>query len=163
MLSVLQPYRLYAYLALALAAVGGYVYWHHKVYDKGHTAGAQSVQVVFDEYRGKITSITEQRKAENAVKLATITATNEAALNAYQTQLSAIADDRDSLARRLRNHAGACSAILPAVEDQSGTADASTFPGGAQTLDEFLDAYDRACQQDAVQLDALLAQIKPQL
>lgn len=156
--------RLYLYLALAVALAGGYWYWHHSVYQKGYTEGAESVQVLFDGYRGKIIRLTAERAAENAIKDAQVKATNDLVIQELEAKYEAIATVNGSLSRKLRDlSARACITYLPGVDDLAGTPEASGEPSSQAQIDELTDEYDQSCQRDAARLDAIIAEISVQL
>lgn len=155
---------IYMRIGAALAVLGLLLWVRHAIYQDGYDDGSKHVQTQFDAYRGKIIRLTAERKAENAATLAATEARNEAIAHGYQQALNAIAADRDSLARRLRNsQARSCSPILPTPENITGAADASTIPPSEAEFDRLYDEYDRQCRADAAQLDALIMELSPQL
>jgi hypothetical protein len=94
--------------------------------------------------------------------------TNSQVLHELQLKNTAIAIDRDHtnvLVRRLLARAARpcpASGGMPETTDQPGTARASGTSGDGQVESLLGDAYDES-QRNAARLDALIAQIKPQL
>lgn len=156
--------RLIAY-AVAAVALAGLLGWAIHTYNEHlRDQGRAEIQVKFDAYRKEIARLATEREVANMVKDAQVIATNEAALNAYQKTLADIAADRDGLSKRLRNsQARTCSAAGTQVDHRPAVATASPEPSSEEAVDRLYDEYDRACQGDAAQLDALLAELKPQL
>lgn len=155
---------IYLRIGAALAVLGLLLWARHAIFQDGYDEGAAHVQAQFNEYRGTIQRITQQRETENAIKAAEVKATNEATLHAYQNQLAAIANDRDSLAKRLREHQVRTSgATVSAAISEPGATEPSPQPSGLSEVDRSLDEFKSACLADAAQLDALIGQIKHQL
>lgn len=155
--------RLIAY-AIASAVLLGLLAWAIGAYNESlRDQGRAEIQAKFDAYRDEVAKLTSERDTANKIKDAEAKATNEAALNAYQKTLADISTDRDSLAKRMRNSQRACSATGTQVDHRPAVVAASQEPSGEETVDRLYDEYDRACQGDAAQLDALIMQIRPQL
>lgn len=99
---------------------------------------------------------------EYAARTAATVARNDEVLNGYQDEISRIAADRDSVARRLREYK-IRERSLSAAADKPGAVGAGAEPKGEAAADGALDAYDSACRRDAAQLDALIRQVRGQL
>lgn len=127
-------------------------------YDEGRAA----VQAKWDADSAARNTEIERIIGEQRANDAATKARNEEIIHVYQEQISRIAADRDSLARRLRDNE-VRSRALSEAEYQRGVADAAAQSGGPRNVDEALDAYDRACRSDAAQLEALIRQIRGQL
>ena len=133
------------------------LYLHHKWYGKGYLEGSQAVQKQFDDYRGKIVRVTEQKRLEAAQKLNEVLKTNAEAINVYQSKIDRINADRGRLSRQLQEYyAGTCSRTVPADPDRQEAATASQESSG---LSKALDNFVQACRSDAAQLDALISEV----
>jgi hypothetical protein len=147
-------------LVLALS----YLVWDYgrDHYSDGYAKGTAEVQARWDaEVQARDLEVARATAEREARDKAT-RARNEEVIHGYQEQISRIAGDRDSLARRLRD-SEARSNTVPTATDQQGTADATAKPESARSVDEALDGYDQACRQDAAQLEALIEQVSEQL
>lgn len=158
--AITWPYKL-AGTVIVLGLIG----WGIHTYNEHlREQGRAEIQVKFDAYRAAVSKLATERETANAIKAAQVAATNEVTVNAYQNQLAAIAADRDSLSRRLRNSQARASCVtVPTPADQPGIADPSPQPSGIQAIDGLTDDFARACLSDAIQLDTLIQQLKPQL
>jgi hypothetical protein len=82
----------------------------------------------------------------------------------HADDLAAISADRDGLVRLLRQADDQVRALTAGkATDQLGIAVARQIASRAEETYRLLGNYDAACRADASQLDALIAEIKPQL
>jgi hypothetical protein len=82
----------------------------------------------------------------------------------HADDLAAISADRDGLVRLLRRADDQVRALTAGkATDQLGIAVARQIASRAEETYRLLGNYDAACRADASQLDALIAEIKPQL
>ena len=89
---------------------------------------------------------------------------NQEILRETNEKLAAVASDRDSLADRVRRAADEVRSLAAAAATSQRGADVAAGIAARQAaLDAAYDAYDRACQRDAVRFDALQREIKAQL
>jgi hypothetical protein len=145
----------------ALLLLAGAFWWHgHERYQAGVAAERSGWEAVVAEANAKADQ--ERQELEAAARR-----NNDEVRSRYETDLARIAADRDSLARRLRNAPVPAACPEPA-ESAGGSAAAGAGPeprGESRTaaIDAALDVYDRSCQADAAQLNALIEQIRPQL
>lgn len=154
--------KLGALLAL-LAAVGWGAYAD---YHAGKKAGQDAIQTQFDQFK------IDSAKAA-ATALAAVTkerddaiANNEAVTNDLQAQLSATRSNANDMAASVRDYQARLSASTDALRqatDQQRTAAASGIAASKARFDELSKGYDAACQRDAIRLNKLTAEIKPQL
>jgi hypothetical protein len=121
------------------------------------------------DYEGLSQREQAARKAlEGQLTQARAVSTNNAqVLHDLQTQTAAIVADRDrtnDLVHRLltRQARPAASPVVSQAADQPGTARASEA-GGDERLGELLGDAATECRTNAAQLNALIAQVKPQL
>lgn len=151
-------------LALVVLVGGffGYGAWRESV---GKKNGANRIQVAWDADKAKIQAVTDAAIAQATAQKDMALQANEVIANDYQTQLSAAVADADSLAERLRN----AEARLAAHSDtaaKAGDQPGITETGPQASHGELTNAVARVfaeCTENADQLDALIAEIRPQL
>jgi hypothetical protein len=141
-----------------------YMLWHHHVFELGQLKERAAWVIRWDE-RDKadakaVADELERQKLESArqEKL------NAQITQTYRQQLLAIAGDRDSLARRVREYQDRYAALSGAMQQakgEPGANGAGAVPSGPQTIDRLSDDLDAACRADAAQLDALRAEVAP--
>lgn len=157
---------------IGAAILLGLVWWAVHAYNDGlREQGRSEIQVKFDAYRTEVDRLATERETANRLKDAQVIATNEAALNDYQSKLADIIADRDSLAKRLRNsQARTCRATGAQADNRPAVITTSPESSSEEAVDRYterkdaaLDELDSACRQDAAQLDALIRQLMPQL
>lgn len=73
--------------------------------------------------------------------------------DASNAKLKAVAADRDSLSARLRDAELRASQVPGAASGATRDAGAPGEPAAASGVDPALDAYDKACQRDAIRLE----------
>jgi hypothetical protein len=151
---------LYAAIAALVLAVCTGLYGAHV----GHKAGAAEVQVLWDADKASIAkTAADALAAEQAKTIAALNA-NQGIINDYDAKLSAAGASNSDLALRLRHALGApasCSSV-PEAPGVPGTAPAGS-PSGAGSVADAVAAAITESELNAAQLDALIAQIKPQL
>jgi hypothetical protein len=160
------PYRLLAYLVGAAAVLGAVLWLEHAVYAAGDKNGANRVQVAWDQDKADIARVTTSAIAQATAQRDMALQANEAIHNDYQTQLLAARDLSQQLSQRLRDATDRLATRGGALSKASGgqSATATSAESAAEAgIYERLAAYDAACQNDAAQLNALIAELKPQL
>lgn len=150
------PWQVWAVLAIAAL-----IAWHgHTRYGEGVADERASWEKVVAQQNAKADR--EAREKEAAQRKHNIEVRRQ-----YEADLSTILADRNSLAQRLRRaQAAGTRCPVPEAAGGSGAADAGPESGGqaeAPRSDSALDAYDQACRLDAVQLNRLIEQLRPQL
>jgi len=73
--------------------------------------------------------------------------------DATNAKLKAVAADRDSLASRLRDAELRARQVSSAAAGAGGNAGPTGEPAATGGIDPALDAYDKACQRDAIRLE----------
>ena len=164
MMAVLQlawAYRKYVASVLALVVVYViYGMWHHHVFDLGVKAEDIVWQARIDKQRAAYDKAIEQQRVERDA----IAAHNAQVVHDYNQQLLSIANDRDSLARRVRDYQARIAALGDALSQAgsaAGPAGAGQVASGESGFDAAFDAYDRACRDDAAKLEALQEAVRP--
>ena len=130
----------------------------------GERSGANRVQVAWDADRAAISQTAADAKAKaDQAELSALQ--NDGVIYAnLQTESAAIAADRDSLAGRLRHALGlatSCGSLQPTASIPGPAPSGS--PSGAGYVDDAIAAALTECRLNSAQLDALEAQIRPQL
>jgi hypothetical protein len=159
------PVKLYVYAIALLLALGGFFGYGHARYAAGHKDGANAIQVAWDADKEAI-----QRMADAAIAQAT--KDKEAAQEAngvirdeYETQLFTAHANAQSLAQRLSDaekRATAGSGSLPKTGSGPSAPAAGPSPSNEILTGLLANVFDE-CSANASQLDALIAEIKPQL
>lgn len=155
---------------IALAAV---VWWQVTAYGArerkaGEAAGRSAVEVLWQADTAARDAADAKIAADTAARLEAARVTNQEVLADANSQLIAIAVDRDSLARRMRDYQDRLRSLAAsAATSQLGTDVAAGIARAAEearrSIEERYDAYDRACRNDAVRFTALQDQIRPWL
>lgn len=157
--------KLIAALLGIVIFLGALFFGFRAVYDAGDNAGASRVQLLWDDDKANIQKVTDAALANVTKERDAALATNEAAQNAYQTQLSAATASAADFASRLRSAEARIAANRSSVP-KSGSGSEPT-PASAQSGDVVLtNAIGSAlaeCSANAAQLNALIAEIKPQI
>ncbi len=149
-------------VGLIAAGWGGY----NHAFDAGKAAGGAAVQTAWDADKAAIQKTTDEAIAKATSERDATLQANEGIVNDYNAQLSVVRGNAAALAQRLRdyqNRPAAASGSVPKAGDHSNTASASAIAAQEAGIYERLADYDAACQADAAQLNALIAQLKPQL
>lgn len=165
------PYQFLAKALIIAVVMGALAYGLHRYNDHLREQGRaeirpqlKQVQDAFTAYRATINAEAAERERQNKLKDAKVTQTNEAAIHVYETKLASIAADRNSLSRMLNKaRVSICSNAVPAAENLPTAPDATPKSWSQAKADELLELYDRRCQEDSAQLEALIAELKPQL
>lgn len=168
-LTLLWRFR-YVIAGLALAAV---VWWQVTAYGArerkaGEAAGRSAVEVLWQADTAARDAADAKIAADTAARLEAARVTNQEVLADANSQLIAIAADRDSLARRMSDSQNRIRALAAsAATSQLGTDVAAGIARAAEearrSIEERYDAYDKSCQRDAVRFSALQEQLRPQL
>jgi hypothetical protein len=158
-LLLLKYLRYWPYVALLAALVGGAIYAHHK----GYAAGRAQVKATFDAYKGSVEKAALQAVTEAQAKEHAAQAANEVIENEYQQKLTASAGERDSVFRLLQQARGqvrSCSAGQATGALIAATTGEANI---AERVDRAVAGVVAEGRNNADQLDALIAVIKPQL
>lgn len=152
-------------LVIFMSAVGWAFY---ATYHAGKKAGSDAIQKLWDEDKAKIQATADAAIAQATKDKETAIAANEVIANDYQAQLLAANASAAQFAQRLRNAeaiiaaGGGSSAKAP---DKPGSVNPGS-PAVAELLGQLVTLVTDLrtdCKADADQLDALIAQLKPQL
>jgi hypothetical protein len=154
-------------LAVILLALGGYFGFRY-AYDDGEISGKAQIQTAWDADRAAIQKLTDTAIAAATKQRDEALTANEAIQNDYQTKLSAANANAADFSRRLSNALSGATANRSAVP-QAGAgpspATAST-PSSAEQLGKLVGLtadLHAECVANSAQLNALIAEIKPQL
>lgn len=154
-----------AIFVLVLALIGLGWWLDNRARAQGYAAGAAAVQVKWDVDKAAIMAaaaaaiLKAQQDRDEALQA------NQVIHDTYEAELLAAHTSANSLAQRLREYAAnatANSGRVPQADRGPGSPAAGT-PSGDDRLTELLGAAFAECTQNADQLDALIAQLKPQL
>jgi hypothetical protein len=162
----LDEYKLAAGAILLLILSGAIYFGLRSVYSAGVTDGKAVVQTAWDADKASIQKVTDAAIAQATAQRDMALQANEVIANDYQTKLSAANANAAALLASVRAYearAAANRGALPKAGGGQPTADPSQVPPSKDGLDQFLERYDVACQSDAAQLNALIAELKPQL
>ncbi len=157
--------KVIAAVGLLLALVGGASYWHHSVYDQGEIAGRAAVQKLWNENKKTIQATADAAIAKANQERDEAQRANEVISHDYETKILAARADAVSLAQRLRDAAARLAANSRATDKaggQSATPGASA-PASDGVLTSAVAGVFEECNANSDQLDALIAEIKPQL
>jgi hypothetical protein len=150
----LGAYGLVAVLIIALGAR-----WHHAVYK----AGEEHIQTQWDADKEAIAKVAADAVVAANKARDEALAANEGITSDYQNQLSQAGALNDSLSQRLRDYqARAHRGSLPQAPGDPGTAAAGPNPSLGR-LDDLVAASLTECADNRAQLNALIAEIRPQL
>lgn len=158
-LKLVWRYRTALVIALAVIGFACAFYGYGREQRK---AGAAEVQAKWNADKAARNAETDRALRSIAARVAETKARNEEVINGYQKQISNIAADRDSIAGRLRDNEVRLRALSEAA-NQPRADGSPAQPESPRSVDEALDAYDRACRSDAAQLEALIRQLRGQL
>lgn len=153
-------------LVIALA-LGGYIGFR-MAFDSGLTAGKAEVQTEWDADKINIQKVADVAIASAMKQRDDAIENNQVIHDQYEKQVAGISANAADFARRLRN----AEAIITAGGRSTGKADSGPAPataGQTSSADQFgrlltlITDFHTECQANADQLDALIAEIKPQL
>lgn len=155
-------------LAVLIVVMGLLGFGGTRLYEHGLKNGEARIQVQFDQFKADV-----QRTADTAIAAATkerddANARNEVTRDGYQTQLLAANANAADFAERLRRAEASLAAGGSAVPKAGGGSAAATAgaPSSADQLGKLAQLtadLHAECIANASQLDALIAEIKPQL
>jgi preprotein translocase subunit SecF len=157
--------KIIAGLVGIIVFLGALFFGFRAIYDAGDNAGASRVQLQWDDDKANIQKITDAAIASVTKERDTALQANEAIQNAYQTQLSAANANAADFAARLRSaesRLAASSRGMPQGGGGSGITPASANAGDV-VLTNAIGSALAECQANSAQLNALIAEIKPQL
>jgi len=129
-----------------------------------HRAGAAEVQVQWDADMAKITAEAVKAKADADAEVQAALTANQGIRDDDNAKIAAINAANSGLALGLRRAScpAAGSGSLPKASGQPGSAPAGEA-SGAGPVDDAIAAAITECRINSAQLDALSAEIKPQL
>lgn len=152
---------IYVKLALGVAVLIVLLALGEHFYRQAYTAGAQSVQVKWDAQLADVHRVADEA-IERAIKAKDEALANNEVIRAnYETQLTAAQSDAADFAERLRNAYSHPRAVPKSGSGQGTTA--AVPAAGDDRLTGLLAGAAAECLQNATQLDALTAELKPQL
>lgn len=158
------PWRKIGYVAAGVAMVAGALWYRHSLIASGDAAGAARVQALWDADTTARKAAVDKAIAAVATRENAARAANMEIMEYANTQLVAIAADRDSLSGLLRSAEDRVRRLASSEATDHTLADVAARVAARQReIDALYDAYDRACRRDAVRLDALQREIRPQL
>jgi DNA-binding LytR/AlgR family response regulator len=150
---------------IALIAVVGLTGWGIVAdYDAGKKSGSDVVQKLWDANKAQIQATADAAIANVTKERDAALQANEVAQNGYQVQLSAANASAADFARRLRNAEASIAASSRAMS-KVGSGQQSTTTGtqsGDVVLTNALGSALAECSANAAQLNALIAEVKPQ-
>ena len=157
--------KVYAIAAGVIVLIAAAFWGYQTIYSEGKKAGAATVQSAWDTDKAAIAAQTAQAIAQATKQRDDALEANEAIHNDYQAQLSAATASAQSLAQRLRDtqaRLAASSSTMPKAGGGQSTAGAGPASSDAG-LTGAVAAVFQECTDNAAQLDALIAEISPQL
>jgi hypothetical protein len=157
--------KVIAALVLAALLIGGGWWLFHSAYAAGQTAGKAETQALWDQDKVAIAKVTAIALAEQTKKTEDALDANQVIHDQYQIQLATVTAAAQSLAERLR-HAAAHPAAGGGTVPSASSGQGSHSAGAASSLDAFDDDIAAAlteCQSNDDRLDALIAEITPQV
>jgi hypothetical protein len=155
------------YVVAALLLWGAYGLWHHNVYKQGYDAAVAIWKPRLEAQTTAYAKAAADAEAANAKRVAEFTANNARITRELfdkTKEAAALRSDRD-LARvllRIARETAASRGEVPAAGDQPG----APSTGGAEgdgSLESTVTAAIGECRRNTDRLDALIAEIKPQL
>ena len=153
------PWQLWAVIGVAVLTGGAYL--------RGESVRNTAWEARWTAQEAAYAKVAAQAVAQNAAALATTQASNTGILNALHDTQTALTDRAAdaALARGLLHAAGHAPGRCPVPEaaDQPGTPATSGIPGSDSDLADATAKVLDACRRDAERLNALSAEIAPQL
>jgi len=152
-----------AVLLVVLCALG--LWGHHTIYDQGRNAEHVRMQALWDADKQRIQALADAALAQALQDRAQAIITNQVIHDQYENALSTVAVAAGSLAERLHDaeaHLATNRSAVPATPDRSGPSSAGP-PSGDAALTNAVAATFAECNANADQLDALEAQLNPQV
>lgn len=160
-LKIAWSFRKWIWAILAIIAMSVLAY---RLHHAGVKAGRAQIQALWDADTAKRDRVEADEIARQRASAEATRASNEQRLKDANAQLLAIAADRDSLGRMYLQASGEVRRLASsAATSQRGADVGAGIAARSAALEEAFDAYDRACQRDAVRFKALQDEIRPQL
>ena len=148
----------------AILTVGILLWYRHSVYENGRKAGEASITADWKADTARRDKVDSDIREAERLRQASIASANQESLSNVNKQLIAIASDRDSLSRMyLQTRDQVRSLSSSQATSQLGVDVAAGIASRAAELEKAFDAYDAACQRDAVRFAGLQAELRPQL
>jgi hypothetical protein len=133
------------------------------IYHRGYVAGSAKVQARFTEYVSLSDAALSRAQAEAASRENAARENNAKVITDYERRLTDSRVYSSGLASRLREYiAKANSSPVSENPDQPGTIGPGA-PGGIEQITVVIGDAFGECRANAAQLDALIAEIRPQL
>jgi len=153
---------IYAKLAAAFLVLLALAWGVDRIYHAGDDSGAARVQAKWDANLADINRVADAAIAEANRKRDEAIAANGAIHDEYETKLNSANAVATDFAVRLRDAYSAGGRSLPKAGGVPGSTETSQPPGDDR-LTGLLGRAAAECLQNSAQLDALAAEIKPQL
>lgn len=150
---------------LAGAGLLALIAWQIHAYgERREQDGRAAVQALWEADSAARQSATDKAIAAAAAAQEAQRQHNEVIEREYQEQLAGIAADRDGVYRLLQQARGEVRRLAASeATGQRGLDALAGIAARAAEVDRRLADYDAACQRDAVRLEALQRQVRPQL
>jgi hypothetical protein len=151
-------------VAIVALLAGGFS-MYRSAFDNGRTAGRAEIQGDWDANKAQIQATTDAAIAQARKERDQALQTNGAIRSDYQIQLDASRSLNTDLSRRLRDYqarAAAGSSGVPKAGSRPSTLSTGSTPSLGQ-LNDALGGALNECAANRAQLDALIAEIRPQL
>lgn len=159
------PYKLLGYLVGAAAVLGALFWVTHAIYAAGDKAGAERIQIAWDDDKRAIAEVTAKALAKATQERDDAIQANEAINEQHHVELQTIQANSLALAQRLRDAEARSAADRRAVSKAADIVRAVTTPqpSGMGSIDDAIAATLTECAANRSQLNALIAELKPQL
>lgn len=159
---------LYAKVIVGLALGAALSFGGYHVADLKGKAALASLQHAWDQDKAAIQKVTDDAIAKATQERDTALQANEAISNDYQAKLSTANSDAAQFAQRLRNAENIIAAnrgALPKANDNASPATTGAARGSDQLgqLVALVTGLRTECKANSDQLDALSAEMRPQL
>lgn len=156
--------RQIGYVLAAVALVAGLLWYRHSLIAMGDAQGSSRVQALWDADTAKRDKADADAVEADRKRKQDAQDHNDQVEKQHADDLAAISADRDGLVRLLRRADDQVRALTAGkATDQLGIAVARQIASRAEETYRLLGNYDAACRADSAQLNALIAEIKPQL
>lgn len=159
------PSSVYAWAIALLLGIGAVLGYGHYRYEAGDKVGSDRVQVTLDAFKADVQATADKAIAQATKDRDTALEANSVIKDQYETQVFSANAAAQQLANRLRNAEArlATSGSTPAKAGSGQSAAPAGPPPSNDRLTDLLGRTFEQCSQNADQLDALIAEIKPQL
>lgn len=152
---------LYVIVAVLMVCTGLWVYWHGR--SVGDERGAARVQRLWDRNLAEIAALAERQRQDNAATLKAAQDRNKGIIDDYEKRIADSDNHRIRLERLLYNaRLAADRSRAEKDSDQPGAAEARA-QAILERVDQLLGSALADAKLNADQLDALIAEIEPQL